>query len=150
MSFLPRKKIVVPIDQSEESYQALEVALDIAERPDQVSVVMVISDDVPVAQPAMAWGLIHDENQVAAAKESLASDLKERLHADVSYSIRMGDLGEEIVKYAKECEADLIVMPSHGRRGFSRLLLGSVAERVSRLAQCPVLILRGPDVSATS
>lgn len=148
MSFFPRKKIVVPIDQSEESYQALEVALDIAERPEQVSVVMVISDDVPVAQPAMAWGVIHDENQVAVAKESLSNDLKAKLHADVSYSIRMGDPGEEIVKYAKEREADLIVMPSHGRRGFTRLLLGSVAERVLRLARCPVLILRGLNMCA--
>ena len=53
-----------------------------------------------------------------------------------------GDPGHEIVKYAEEIDADLIVIPSHGRTGLTRLLIGSVAERVVRLAHCPVLVLR--------
>ncbi|MCR9117513.1 MAG: universal stress protein [bacterium] len=143
MTFLPRKNIVVPIDNSEESFTALSVALDIAEKPEDVSVVMVISDDVPVAQPAMAWGVLHDDNRIAAAKASLTDSIVSRLHEDVSHEIRVGDPGTEIIDYANQQKADLIVMPSHGRRGISRLLLGSVAERVLRLAHCPVLVLRG-------
>jgi nucleotide-binding universal stress UspA family protein len=50
-----------------------------------------------------------------------------------------------IADLAKELNANLIVMPSHGRSGVSRLLLGSVAERVLRLANCPVLVLRGAE-----
>ncbi|MEZ6094353.1 MAG: universal stress protein [Pirellulaceae bacterium] len=53
-----------------------------------------------------------------------------------------GDPGSEITRFAKENDAGLIVISSHGRTGVSRLLLGSVAERVVRLAPCPVLVLR--------
>ena len=47
-----------------------------------------------------------------------------------------------IVDYTERTDSDLIVLPSHGRTGVSRLLLGSVAERVCRYAHCPVLVLR--------
>ena len=49
---------------------------------------------------------------------------------------------EEIVKIAEEERADMIVMGTHGRGGLNRMLLGSVAERVIRLAPCPVLTVR--------
>jgi nucleotide-binding universal stress UspA family protein len=52
-----------------------------------------------------------------------------------------GDPAGEIVGYAKRCNVDLIVMGTHGRTGFSRVLLGSVAERVARTAPCPVLVV---------
>ena len=48
----------------------------------------------------------------------------------------------EIAKYAEEHHTDLIVLPSHGRTGLARLMIGSVAERVVRLAHCPVLVIR--------
>lgn len=50
-----------------------------------------------------------------------------------------GDAAVEIVRHAKECGADLIVVGTHGQTGFTRKLLGSVAERVTRTAPCPVL-----------
>jgi nucleotide-binding universal stress UspA family protein len=50
-----------------------------------------------------------------------------------------------IVDYAKDNEIDLVVMGTHGRGGFTRLLMGSVAERVVRLAPCPVLTVRRPE-----
>lgn len=49
----------------------------------------------------------------------------------------------EIVRTAKEINADLIVLGTHGRRGLSHVVMGSVAERVSREAPCPVFIVRG-------
>ena len=48
----------------------------------------------------------------------------------------------EIADFAQEKKAELIVLPSHGRTGLTRLLLGSVAEKVVRLAHCPVLVLK--------
>jgi nucleotide-binding universal stress UspA family protein len=54
----------------------------------------------------------------------------------------IGDLAREIADFAQSCHADLIVLPSHGRTGISRLLIGFVAERVVRRARCPVLVLR--------
>ena len=52
---------------------------------------------------------------------------------------------DAIVEYAKESGVDLIVLGTHGRRAFARMLLGSVAERVLRLAPCPVLTVRHPE-----
>jgi nucleotide-binding universal stress UspA family protein len=62
----------------------------------------------------------------------------------VSRHTAVGRPFEEIVRFAKEHQIDLIVIGSHGRRGLSHLLLGSVAERVVRIAGCPVLTVR-PD-----
>jgi universal stress protein A len=56
--------------------------------------------------------------------------------------VLFGDPGQQIAIFAKEMKAGLIVMSSHGRTGLAHLLIGSVAERVLRLASCPVLILR--------
>jgi nucleotide-binding universal stress UspA family protein len=56
----------------------------------------------------------------------------------------IGDAGIEVTEMAKEQDVDLIVVPSHGRRGFQRMLLGSVAERIARLAPCPVLLVKQP------
>jgi len=56
--------------------------------------------------------------------------------------VRFGDPGHEIVEYAREIEAGLVVMASHGQSALRHLLIGSVAERVVRLAHCPVLVLK--------
>jgi nucleotide-binding universal stress UspA family protein len=62
----------------------------------------------------------------------------------VQFEVCFGDPGRKIAERARELDAGLIVLPSHGRTGFARMLLGSVAERVVRLAKCPVLVLRSP------
>ena len=58
----------------------------------------------------------------------------------------VGNPDEEIVRVAKEMEADLIVIGSHGYRGIGRLLLGSTAERVVQYASCAVLVVKGAPV----
>ena len=60
--------------------------------------------------------------------------------------LRAGNPDEEIVRVAKELEADLIVIGSHGYRGIGRLLLGSTAERVVQYASCAVLVVKGAPV----
>lgn len=59
--------------------------------------------------------------------------------------IRKGPAQAEIVALAAEERADLVVMGTHGRGGVSRVLLGSVADRVLRTAPCPVLTVRKPE-----
>ena len=61
-----------------------------------------------------------------------------------------GDPSSEILRYALEHHVDLIVCGTHGRRGWNRALLGSVAERVVRLASCPVMTVRGSDAKAAA
>jgi nucleotide-binding universal stress UspA family protein len=60
----------------------------------------------------------------------------------VNIRIDFGDPGQQIAAFARDIHADLIVLPSHGRTGLARLMIGSVAERVVRLSHCPVLVLR--------
>ncbi len=60
----------------------------------------------------------------------------------VRRATRQGVAKDEIVAYAKENDIDLIVVGTHGRSGFRRLMLGSIAEGVLRLAECPVLTVR--------
>jgi nucleotide-binding universal stress UspA family protein len=59
--------------------------------------------------------------------------------------IRQGSPFLEIIRYAKEKNIDLIVLGTHGRSGLAHVMLGSVAERVVRIAPCPVLTVRHPE-----
>jgi nucleotide-binding universal stress UspA family protein len=63
---------------------------------------------------------------------------------DVEDVIARGEAASEIVRVARERDADLIVISSHGRTGLGRILFGSTAESVVRHAQCPVLVVKPP------
>ena len=78
----------------------------------------------------------------------LTKDELERLRPQ--YVVRVGMAAEEVVRYADVCDADLIIMGTHGRSGIAHALMGSVAEQVVRNAPCPVLLVRAPKRAATS
>jgi nucleotide-binding universal stress UspA family protein len=65
-------------------------------------------------------------------------------HVEVTRSVNMGVPSQRIVETATAEQVDPIVMATHGRTGLSHLVLGSVAERVVRMAPCPVLTIRPP------
>lgn len=144
MSYFDNKTIVVPFDFSDFADQAIRAALQLASRPQLVHVVHVVVPSalfIPI-DPAMPIPPTVDDDRFAEAQKHLANHFAEQGIAGIGLECRMGDPASEIVDYAKQTGAELIVMPSHGRTGFNRLLLGSVAERVLRLASCPVLVLR--------
>jgi nucleotide-binding universal stress UspA family protein len=62
---------------------------------------------------------------------------------------RLGDPAARIIEAERELAIDLVVMPTHGRKGVAHLLLGSVAEAVVRRSTCPVLTVRGQGRSAS-
>jgi nucleotide-binding universal stress UspA family protein len=74
----------------------------------------------------------------------LTSDDRRGLRA-VAVLRTSNDTAGSIVDYAKTANVDVIVMGTHGRRAFARMMLGSVAERVVRIAPCPVLTVRHPE-----
>ncbi len=83
------------------------------------------------------------------------SDLKRRVKKEDVIVKRLFlkgtiSIDKQIVRAAKSLQADLIVMGTHGRTGISRLLTGSVASRVISRAHCPVLVVRGRSVRASS
>ncbi len=66
-------------------------------------------------------------------------------YAKVEGQVRTGTAFVEIIAYAREVEADLIVVGTHGRTGLRHMLIGSVAEKIVRKAPCPVLTVKHPD-----
>jgi nucleotide-binding universal stress UspA family protein len=141
MSWLPKKRVVVPTDFSDESIAAIDTALEIAADASAIHVIHVLPDLV-VIEPSVAWATISDEDRVEATERQLRSALDGERYRDVNLKVLVGDPGHSIADYAQDVKAELIVLPSHGRTGLKRMLIGSVAERVVRLAHCPVLVLR--------
>ena len=141
MSWLPKKSVVVPIDFSDESFEALHAALDLAEKPSGLHVIHVLPALEP-AEPGVIWQTVDDESRRRHAEQALRERMGDSKLAGVEVNIAIGDPGHEIADYAQRVGAELIVLPSHGRTGLKRLLIGSTAERVVRLAHCPVLVLR--------
>jgi nucleotide-binding universal stress UspA family protein len=93
----------------------------------------------------VAWVSISEENIRAetetAFRKAIAHDpLLQKTKID--FRVMFGDPGRTICTFAESEKASLIIVPSHGRSGFSRFMLGSVAERIVRHAPCPVLVLR--------
>jgi nucleotide-binding universal stress UspA family protein len=136
-----KQKVVVPIDFSDESIAAIDVAREIATTADQIHLVHVLPDLVPVDPSDDAWQTLNDESRIKQALLDMSQRLADEKYAAMPRKVLIGDPGHSLTNYARELGADLIVMPSHGRTGLARMLIGSVAERVLRLAHCPVLVL---------
>ena len=141
MSWLQKKIVVVPIDFSEVSFEALAAARDLVEDASSLHVVYVLPVMEP-AEPGVIWQTIDDASRQRHAEQALREKLDESKYQGVDLKIAFGDPGHEITAYAEQLGAELIVLPSHGRTGLKRMLIGSVAERVVRLAHCPVLVMR--------
>ena len=142
MKWLPRKTVVVPFDFSDDSAQALETALEMTSDSAHIHVIHVLPI-LETTDPGMIWETIDDAQRAEQARGALDEDLKKRgLVGDFHLKIAFGDPGHSIVDYAHEIEAGLIVVASHGMSRLRHLLIGSVAERVVRLAHCPVLVLK--------
>ena len=141
MPWLPKKEVVVPIDFSDDSLLAVDTALALVAGPAQIHVIHVLPL-LTVADPGVVWEPVDDESRRSHAEDALRQRLSDERYRGVKVKVTIGDPGHEIVDYAQELKAELIVMPSHGRTGIRRLLIGSVAERVVRLAHCPVLVMK--------
>lgn len=141
MSWLKRKSVLIPIDFSDLSYQALAPAQELAEDVASLTLIHVLSPLHP-ADPAAMWDTLSDDDRKQKVCLFTRDKLSEMGYDNLKIEVVIGDTTSKIVDYAQEIDADLIVMPSHGRKGVSRFLIGSVAEQVVRLAHCPVLILK--------
>jgi nucleotide-binding universal stress UspA family protein len=141
MAWLPKQKVVTPVDFSEESFAAIDAALELVEDAGHLHVVYVLPT-VEIVEPELMWGAVDQEARRHHAEQALRERLAGDRYRGAKLAVLFGDPGHEIAEYAQRESADLIVLPSHGRTGLTRLLIGSVAERVVRLAHCPVLVLR--------
>jgi nucleotide-binding universal stress UspA family protein len=140
---LPVRTILHPTDFSPNSQYALHVAAALARDYDAELIVMHVHA-IPVA--------LYGEAGVAPVPDTSAAEQAELDSIDipgvrVSRVMTEGEPVGEILRVAEERHADMIVMGTHGRRGLTRLVMGSVSELVVRRANCPVLTVRTPVVA---
>jgi nucleotide-binding universal stress UspA family protein len=133
-------EIVLPHDLTPLSDRALEAVASLDIAPSRVHVLHVVARVDPNL-PRDAWQREEDDPRCALASRSLRHRLADGPWSRAEVHVRIGDPGIQIVALASEVRADLVAMPSHGRRGLERFLFGSVAEHVVRFAPCPVLVL---------
>jgi universal stress protein A len=138
------KRILVPVDFSECSKKALQYAVPFARQFGAtltlifvIQPYMPVSDMVPLDAADLETRMQETgERDLAALRASIEPDVK------AETAVRIGTPHLEIVRAARDTGADLIVLSTHGRTGFSHVLMGSTTERVVRHATCPVLVLR--------
>ena len=127
------KSILCPIDFDELYLDALELSKSLAQQNNAKLYVLNVMSD---------FG--SDQGWEAGGRISLQQQARTHLAGQVPYEfvIRTGEVVNEILAAVAVFEADLIVIPTHGRRGLKKAMLGSVAERIVRESPVPVLTLR--------
>ena len=144
---LTLSKLLVPHDFGEVSERALDLALEVAARFGAKVYVLHAFENPRLGFPDGA--LMKTETSTERVSHGAQAKLDELVtaHAGRGVSLegilRNGDPVECVHEVAKEIGADLIVLGTHGRRGLSRALLGSVAEQIIRTAVVPVMTLHG-------
>ena len=144
MTRLARDRVLVPTDFSEASVDAIQTAQELVTTEGGLHVLYVLPP-LDHTSPGVLLGDVDDETRRAKALHHLDEFLERNGVRQTTPVIVIGDPGLKIAEYVESNGIELIVMPSHGRHGVRRLLLGSVAERVLRHAPCPVLVLRRSD-----
>lgn len=144
------KKILFPTDFSEGSYNALPYAADMAKHYGAKLYLLHVIQDIAEATgwyvPHVSLDELYRDMEKNAAKEIDRYGIEElRGIKDIERIVVKGRPYEEILKFAGENKADLIVIGTHGRKGLDRVIFGSTAEKVVRDAPCPVLSVRLPD-----
>jgi len=140
------KNILVPTDLSEGAEEALDYACQLASKLDAtvhlVNVIGIPAMGLPELGVAVTATVI--DSMIAENQKSIdeLAARKGQIARIGQVLLKTGDARDVINQTAREVGADLIVMGTHGRRGVTRALLGSVAETVVRTAPCPVLTVR--------
>lgn len=147
-------KILVPLDGSEFAENALEIAQQsLASKALNIHLVRIPESVTWAASPeagAYAYYEVIDTYMEAMKEEAedyltaAAAKLSARGHT-VTHEVRTGVISDEIAAAADEQKVDLVVMATHGRTGFRRVVMGSVAERVLREANAPLMMVRPQD-----
>ena len=140
------KKILVPLDGSELSESVLDHVITIATSCQVPEVVLLrvrepLDNSVRVTLDAeIAEELDQAYNDEAANYLKIIAKTLQKKDIPVKTEVLSGNPAEEIIKYSQLSGVDLIIMSTHGRSGFSRIVFGSVADKVIRQTEVPVLL----------
>jgi len=140
------KKILVPIDFSPPSKNALKYALRFAEEfGGELTLLYVLEPQSMTGFMAIPEANAFVESDIVAAGKNLRSLIGSVRNSRIErprWKVRGGLPSHEIVEAAREMDVDLIVIATHGYTGWKHFCIGSTAERVVRAAPCPVLVVR--------
>ncbi len=144
------KRILVPLDFSDSSVEALHYAIPLAHQSGGKLLLLHVVQLPILPTPAVTGGAL---GQVKEAHKALTEHAKAQLDKLVKESgtagvvthkiVTVGLASDEIIKAAKRLKSDLVVMSIHARGGLQRLLSSRTAEHVVRQATCPVLCVQG-------
>ena len=148
---LPVNKLLAPTDFSDTSEETVIRASELALHFGAELIVAHVIPPIP-ALPSDP----HYNFEVPAYQDALRENARRQLDETISGLVLKevkarallshGDPAKEIVRIAKDEHADMIVIATHGLTGWQHIVFGSVAEKVVRFAECPVLTVRGPRV----
>lgn len=144
------ERILCPVDFSEYSARAYDYAYSLARHYGAKLYVEHVIQVLAAAYPyynfpdVAANNIYWDLNQSAEIQLREMIDQRKANGIQAEMVVHKGFVPESILSFAGECHTDLIVMGTHGRRGFNRLMMGSVTEAVLRRGPCPVLAVRKP------
>jgi nucleotide-binding universal stress UspA family protein len=137
--------VLFPTDGSEGADAALEHATDIAKRYDATVHVLYVADTNRDSVSTVGGEVV---DALEREGGSVVDDVVDRVEAagvDAVGEVMQGDPYRTILDYVDERGVDIVVMPTHGRRGIDRILIGSVTEKVVRASSAPVLTVRMED-----
>ena len=138
------RKILVPVDFSENSTKLLQHAVDMAGKSGANIVVVYVVEGLDkysgLSIPHISLAEVEKE-LVQSAKSKMELFLEENLEPSVPHEgvVLNGDIVEEINNFAANEGVDMIIMGTHGYKGLEKIVFGSVAERIVKTAPCPVL-----------
>ena len=138
------KKILVPTDFSSQSDKSLDYAVMVANQFGAKIILLHIIEPFPYTTTD-AFMVVDNSEAMRSIAETLIKNQSKTLRQkkiSVKTDLIVGNPAQEIIKKAEREKADLIVMGTHGRTGVEHVLLGSVAEKIVRLANCPVLTIK--------
>jgi nucleotide-binding universal stress UspA family protein len=152
---LPPKLILAPIDFSDPSRAALDVAANMASRLGAevllVHVMPAISD-LPKSVSIFKEGQ-YDQSLNEKAEQQLKELATTLAQKNVEARTQLGeanDVGMELIRIAESKNVDMIIIATHGMTGWRKIAFGSVAEKVVKEAECPVLVLRAKAATSAS
>jgi len=137
------QKILFPTDFSPSSEPALELATALA-RDAGAKLLIAHVEEIPLVTGGAEFLYSMPEPASHELREMLSEVVPTDLNVPYEHHLLAGEAASSIVDFADAEHVDMIVMGTHGRRGLTRLLMGSVAESVIRRANCPVLTVKHP------
>jgi len=147
---LPIKKILVPTDFSEPAGEGFLRACELAEHFGAALIVVYVNEPlptIPAGHGAPVFDMVGYHNEMERRAKVRVQDITavaEQTTVPMTPLVRRGRAAEEIAGTAEDHDVDLIVMATHGYSGWKKLILGSVTEKVVRMAPVPVLTINAP------